>query len=111
MRIDLPVLESEMRSFILAKKFSFYLAVMLLALLVLPATGWAQATEDSDGDGLSDFHEVHKYLTDPAKKDSDGDDASDDREMKMLNNIQNLAVRQHLQKSLPSYCEKGLRGI
>src|SRR5204863_7966354 len=34
---------------------------------------------DSDGDGLPDFHEVHKYRTDPNKKDtadkgvSDGD--------------------------------------
>ncbi len=32
---------------------------------------------DSDGDGLSDFQEVHKYLTDPAKKDSDGDGIDD----------------------------------
>jgi hypothetical protein len=27
---------------------------------------------DTDGDGLSDFHEVHKYRTDPSKKDSAG---------------------------------------
>jgi len=32
---------------------------------------------DSDGDGLSDFQEIHKYLTDPAKKDSDGDGTPD----------------------------------
>jgi predicted metalloprotease with PDZ domain len=32
---------------------------------------------DSDGDGLSDFQEVHKYLTNPAKKDSDGDGVPD----------------------------------
>ena len=32
---------------------------------------------DSDGDGLSDFDEIHKYLTDPAKKDSDGDGIPD----------------------------------
>jgi hypothetical protein len=30
------------------------------------------AEPDSDGDGLSDFHEVHKYRTDPNKKDSAG---------------------------------------
>jgi predicted metalloprotease with PDZ domain len=32
---------------------------------------------DSDGDGLSDFQEVHKYLTDPTKKDTDGDSIPD----------------------------------
>ncbi len=32
---------------------------------------------DSDGDGLSDFQEVHKYLTDPAKWDTDGDGVGD----------------------------------
>jgi beta-lactamase regulating signal transducer with metallopeptidase domain len=35
------------------------------------------ATLDTDGDGLSDFQEVHKYLTDPMKKDSDGDGTPD----------------------------------
>ena len=35
------------------------------------------ASRDSDGDGLSDFDEIHKYLTDPAKKDSDGDGTPD----------------------------------
>jgi len=32
---------------------------------------------DSDGDGLPDFQEVHKYLTDPAKRDTDGDGLPD----------------------------------
>jgi len=32
---------------------------------------------DRDGDGLSDFQEVHKYLTDPAKRDTDGDSVPD----------------------------------
>ncbi|GEM_PF-2560461 len=32
---------------------------------------------DTDGDGLSDFQEVHKYLTDPAQQDSDGDGTPD----------------------------------
>ncbi|QDV06966.1 Transglutaminase-like superfamily protein [Planctomycetes bacterium Poly30] len=32
---------------------------------------------DSDSDGLSDFLEVHKYLTDPQKADSDGDGIPD----------------------------------
>ena len=30
------------------------------------------ADPDSDGDGLSDFHEAHKYRTDPKKKDTAG---------------------------------------
>jgi hypothetical protein len=32
---------------------------------------------DTDGDGLSDFQELHKYLTDPAKKDTDSDGLPD----------------------------------
>ena len=32
---------------------------------------------DSDGDGLSDFQETHKYCTDPAKKDTAGKGISD----------------------------------
>lgn len=37
----------------------------------------ADGVSDSDGDGLSDFQEIHKYLTDPAKQDSDGDGIPD----------------------------------
>jgi hypothetical protein len=33
--------------------------------------------QDSDGDGLSDFQEVHKYNTDPNKKSTAGDGVSD----------------------------------
>jgi hypothetical protein len=44
-----------------------------LALLLL-----AQAPDlDTDGDGLSDFHERHKYFTDPTSADSDGDGVPD----------------------------------
>ena len=43
----------------------------LLALLLLAAP------TDTDGDGLSDFEETHKYFTDPAKADSDGDGKPD----------------------------------
>ncbi|MHC4111225.1 MAG: transglutaminase domain-containing protein [Planctomycetota bacterium] len=32
---------------------------------------------DTDGDGLCDFQEIHKYLTNPTKRDSDGDGISD----------------------------------
>ncbi|MGE3173849.1 MAG: transglutaminase domain-containing protein [Planctomycetota bacterium] len=37
----------------------------------------AQGDKDTDRDGLSDFHEVHKYRTDPKKADSDGDGVPD----------------------------------
>jgi hypothetical protein len=59
-------------------------ALMLLSVIVtsLPGTGLADsvssrvdtpaADQDSDGDGLVDFHEIHKYCTDPGKKDSAG---------------------------------------
>jgi hypothetical protein len=32
---------------------------------------------DTDGDGLCDFQEIHKYLTDPTKRDTDGDGVAD----------------------------------
>lgn len=53
-----------------------------LLLTTLAATGRAhpQAAPrdpDQDGDGLSDFAELHKHRTDPAKKDSDGDGEPD----------------------------------
>jgi len=32
---------------------------------------------DTDGDGLCDFQEIHKYLTDPTKRDSDSDGVTD----------------------------------
>ena len=35
------------------------------------------ADRDRDGDGLSDFHEIHKHLTDPDKRDTDGDGIPD----------------------------------
>ena len=47
-----------------------------LTPLVLAAPLLAQ-DPDRDGDGLSDFHEQHKYLTDPDAVDSDGDGTPD----------------------------------
>src|SRR5262245_38149711 len=47
--------------------------LLLLAPLALPQTG----DPDTDRDGLSDFQEQHKYLTDPARPDSDGDGLPD----------------------------------
>src|SRR5262249_53511856 len=52
-------------------------------LTVLPARGditlnnLAVADADSEGDGLSDFQEIHKYGTDPHKKPTAGTGASD----------------------------------
>ena len=45
--------------------------------LLTPAFAQGAADRDGDGDGLSDFHEVHKYRTDPDRKDSDGDGIPD----------------------------------
>jgi hypothetical protein len=42
-----------------------------------PARSADVADPDSDGDGLSDFHERHKYRTDASKKDSAGQGRSD----------------------------------
>ena len=50
--------------------------LLLLALLTLPAGARAD-DPDSDGDGLSDFQEIHKYRTDPHKKDTAGQGVSD----------------------------------
>ena len=52
--------------------------IVPFATLLLAAALAAQAADlDRDGDGLSDFHEVHKHLTDPTRKDSDGDGVPD----------------------------------
>jgi hypothetical protein len=50
---------------------------VLLLVSLLPGRTVAVAPPkpgdpDADGDGLSDFHEVHKYRTDPNKKDTAG---------------------------------------
>src|SRR5512134_1357617 len=49
----------------------------LAFVLLLAAAGSAQVDPDRDRDGLSDFAEVHKYLTDATKADSDGDGVPD----------------------------------
>src|SRR5262245_37004689 len=56
-------------------------SVLFLALVLVLSGGPLLARQvgdrDSDGDGLTDFQELHKYLTDPNKKDSDGDGIPD----------------------------------
>ncbi|MBL8748972.1 MAG: hypothetical protein JNK78_07420 [Planctomycetes bacterium] len=45
--------------------------------LIFTSLALAQNEPDADGDGLSDFAEMHKHLTDPAKADTDGDGVPD----------------------------------
>ena len=58
-----------------------HMLISLSTLLLVPisAVTLAQtaAFVDTDTDGLSDFLETHKYLTDPTKPDSDGDGVPD----------------------------------
>ena len=53
----------------------------IAAILIATCPDLARADgpidRDSDGDGLSDFQEIHKYRTDPAKKDTAGKGISD----------------------------------
>ena len=72
------------------KKFAW---LLLLATCFVVGTAWAvtpdgqetarpggpaqAADQDTDGDGLSDFQEIHKYRTDPTRKDTAGIGVSD----------------------------------
>ncbi len=52
--------------------------VLLAPVLVIAGLAAAQEPDpDRDGDGLSDFREVHKHFTDPDSADSDGDGIPD----------------------------------
>jgi hypothetical protein len=51
---------------------------VLASFLLCAGVAWAAPEDpDSDGDGLSDFHEKHKYGTNPKSADSDGDGKPD----------------------------------
>src|SRR5258706_336546 len=52
------------------------LGLLLCACLLLNSNVSGQE-RDTDGDGLSDFQETHKYLTDPNKFSTAGDGVSD----------------------------------
>ena len=49
----------------------------ILLSCIISCSVHGSSERDSDGDGLSDFQETHKYLTDPYEKDTDGDGLSD----------------------------------
>lgn len=53
------------------------IVIVCLASPLLLVAADLDGDVDADGDGLSDFLEIHKYLTDPAKADSDGDGTPD----------------------------------
>jgi transglutaminase-like putative cysteine protease len=69
------------------KKLSFCLLLVILLIVGCSSLdkptkaekdiGPAILDQDTDGDGLSDFQEIYKYLTDPTKRDSDGDGIPD----------------------------------
>ena len=70
----------------LFQSLSFAMGVVLLSLcfntqsfaaVTQSATNNLKLDQDSDKDGLPDFQEKHKYLTDPNKIDSDGDGIAD----------------------------------
>ena len=50
---------------------------MLLIPVGKPTWSMSASDPDSDGDGLSDYQEIHKYFTDPENPDSDADGTSD----------------------------------
>jgi hypothetical protein len=52
------------------------IASFVLTALLLASPAWGQAV-DSDGDGLSDFQEIHKYGSDPNKWSTAGDGVAD----------------------------------
>ena len=56
-------------------KKSAAFSIVLLCFFVCCVS--ANDSLDSDGDGLSDFQEIHKYLTNPVKKDTDDDGIPD----------------------------------
>jgi hypothetical protein len=67
-------------SIVLTKRERFAMRVFLLCLFcagLLLGSSLSGQEIDTDGDGLSDFHETHKYFTDPNKFSTTGDGVSD----------------------------------
>ncbi len=54
-----------------------WLSSTVIFMVAFAPLAYADSNIDSDGDGLSDFQETHKYFTNPKAKDSDGDGTPD----------------------------------
>lgn len=73
------------------------------------ALGLDKSTDDTDGDGLTDYQELVIVGTDPAKSDTDGNginDANDDEDGDGLSNIQELELG-----TLPTAADSDLDGL
>lgn len=66
-------LENEMVN---PKTISRWILIVICGCFILCLSASGQDL-DTDGDGLSDFHETYKYFTDPMDKDTDGDGTHD----------------------------------
>ena len=88
------ILEDRRTRYVFARSTLARLALLCLSAFVVGATAEARTNSeeeaatkpqpssypadlDTDGDGLSDFQEIHKYRTDPNKSDTDGDGVPD----------------------------------
>lgn len=62
----------------------FYTTILLISGVFFGYTLFLGAGEitDSDQDGISDYHELHKYFTSPNNPDSDGDGYNDGEEIR-----------------------------
>ncbi|MBN2796632.1 MAG: hypothetical protein JXR88_14575 [Clostridia bacterium] len=57
---------------------------------------------DTDKDGLSDYHELHKYMTDPNKVDTDGDGISDGDWNERKENVYTITAKMQVMKPFNS---------
>lgn len=58
-------------------KFSSFMRGAIVTVVAGATVSASSPDIDTDGDGLSDYQEVHKYFTNPHAKDSDGDGKPD----------------------------------
>ena len=59
------------------KRRSVWIPGIVFALCLYGASTAHGDDRDTDGDGLTDYHELHKYRTDPSKKDTAGQGVRD----------------------------------